>query len=83
MTNSTPEGRKSPLDHDPEAVRWALKKSGFKQYELAAALDISVGHLSDVLSGRRNAPPHLLQQMARVLNCPVVVLEAKRYPAAV
>lgn len=68
----------SPLNHDPEAVRWAIKKSGLTQRALAEQLDISTGLLSEILSGTRNARQPLLERMAEILNCPVVVLESKR-----
>lgn len=66
------------LYHSPEALQWALDKSGLKQKELAARIGKSAGHVSDLLSGRRSAPPSLLLQIADALNCPVVALEAKR-----
>lgn len=68
----------SPLDHSPEALRYALAKSGLTQAELAAGIKKSEGLVSEMLKGTRNARPALLLQMAKVLNCPVVVLEAKR-----
>jgi transcriptional regulator with XRE-family HTH domain len=45
---------------------------------LAKEIGISAGHMSEILSGQRNAPPHLLNQIARALNCPRSVLERKR-----
>lgn len=73
--------RNSPLDHEPEAVRYALAKSGLSQTEFAAALGKSQSYVSEILKGTRNANAKLLIEMARVLNCPVVVLERKRYVA--
>jgi transcriptional regulator with XRE-family HTH domain len=70
--------RKSPLDHEPESVLYARKKSGLSQADSAEAIGISPSHLSEIEKGTRNAPPHLLQKMATVYNCPVVVLERKR-----
>lgn len=69
----------SPLHHDPESLRWALDKSGMTQTQFAAALGKSAGLVSEMLKGTRNVTPQLLPEMARVLNCPVVALEAKRY----
>lgn len=66
------------LYHSPAALQWALDKSGLKQKELAERIGKSQGHVSDLLSGRRSAPPSLLGQIAEALNCPVVALEAKR-----
>ena len=74
--------RNSPLDHEPEAVRYALDKSGLSQTEFAAALGKSQSYVSEILKGTRNANPRLLIDIARVLNCPVVVLERKRWSAA-
>lgn len=69
----------APLDHEPEALRWALDKSGLTQKQFADQLGRSQSYVSEILKGTRNARPALLQQMARVLNCPVVALERKRY----
>lgn len=69
---------KTPLDHDPEAVVWARKAKGVTQSWLAKEIKISAGHMSEIESGTRNAPPHLLNAMAEALNCPVTVLERKR-----
>lgn len=70
--------RMSPLDHEPEALRYALDKSGLSQAEFAAKIGKSPSLVSEILAGTRNATPKLLLTMARVLNCPVVVLERKR-----
>lgn len=69
--------RMSALNHSPEGVRYALKQSGLTQKALADAVGISTSLLSEILSGTRNAKQDLLRAMARELNCPVVVLEAK------
>lgn len=69
----------SPLDHDPEALLYALKNSGLTQKEFATRLGKSQSLISEILKGTRNATPALIQDMSRVLNCPRVVLEAKRY----
>lgn len=70
--------RNSPFDHEPAALRYALDKSGLTQSEFAAKLGKSQSLISEILRGTRNANPKLLLDMARVLNCPVVVLERKR-----
>lgn len=69
---------KQPLNHDPEAVKWAREAKGWTQIALAKAVEISPGHMSEIEGGTRNAPPHLLRKFAEVLNCPVSVLERKR-----
>lgn len=79
MPTRIPRGhRMSPLDHEPEALRWALKKSGLTQAEFAKKIGKSEGLVSEILRGTRNAKPALLIEIAKVLNCPVVVLERKR-----
>lgn len=70
--------RKSPLTHDPEAVRWARESVGYTQAQFAAELGISFQLMCDIEHGRRNATPATLNAMARVLNCPRSVLERKR-----
>ncbi|WP_425545972.1 helix-turn-helix domain-containing protein [Arthrobacter russicus] len=67
----------SPLDHSPEALRWALKMTGLSQKEFALKCGISPSHVSEILGGTRNAKPALLRSMSRALNCPIVVLQAK------
>ena len=67
----------SPLNHDPEALRYALRKSGLTQAELAAHIGKSISLVSEMLAGTRNVTPSTLLDIASALNCPVVVLEAK------
>lgn len=66
------------LNHDPEAMRWALEKSGLTQLALAEAVGCSRSLMSELLAGTRSAGSARLRQIAKALNCPVVVLEAKR-----
>lgn len=66
------------LDHEPEALRYALDQSGLTQKEFAHRLKKSQSLVSEILKGTRNATPALISDMARVLNCPRVVLERKR-----
>lgn len=68
----------SPLDHDPEALTWAIKKSGLSQREFADQIGMSASMVSEMKKGVRNATPATMRRMATVLNCPVVVLERKR-----
>lgn len=72
----------SPLDHDPEALQWALDKSGMTQRDFAAAIGKSPSLVSEMLKGTRNATPAVIQLMAKALNCPRTVLERKRYEQA-
>lgn len=75
--------RNTPLNHEPEALAWAINKSGFTQTMLIEKLKeiggtVSKGQLSEIVKGTRNCRQPLLEQIAQVLNCPVVALERKR-----
>jgi len=77
-----PAQRKSPLRHDPEAVRWARESVGFTQARLAAEVGISFQLMSDIENGRRSATAATLNNLARALNCPRSVIERKREDVA-
>lgn len=75
--------RNSPLNHEPEALEWAIRKSGLTQaalIDLLAERDVKVskGQLSEIVKGTRNCRQPLLEAIAAALNCPVVALERKR-----
>ncbi len=78
MNHRPGEKRVTPFDHDPDGLAWAFKKSGMTQRQFAEALGKSQSLISEILKGTRNATPALITDMAKVLNCPRVVLEAKR-----
>ena len=71
--------RPSKLNQEPEAVTWARKKGGLTKRALARAVGISEQLMNEIESGWRNATPANLNKIAEVLNCPVVVLERKRF----
>jgi len=71
----------SPLDHDPEALQWALDKSGLTQVQFAEAIGKSKSLVSEILKGTRNATPAVISKMADALNCPRTVIERKRTAA--
>ncbi|MEH3033322.1 MAG: hypothetical protein PGN07_04600 [Aeromicrobium erythreum] len=76
----------SPLNHEPEALEWAIRKSGYTQAQVIEALadrgvKLSKGLLSEMVKGTRNCRQPMLEEIARVLNCPVVALERKRVAA--
>lgn len=70
--------RKSPLDHEPEAVTWARKKAGLNRRQLADRVGCKPSLITEIEKGTRNAHPAMLLKLAAALNCPVVVLERKR-----
>jgi len=69
--------RVAPLDHDPAAVRRALKRAGMQQKELAAASGISPSLMCEILRGTRNATPRVLRHIADVLCVPMSSLESQ------
>lgn len=71
------ERRVSRLDHDPASLVWARKTAGVTQGWLAEGLGISLGHMSEIESGKRNLTPKNLAKAAKLLNCPRVVLVRK------
>lgn len=78
MANIPRGHRKSPLDHDVEGLNYAFRQSGLTQKAFAESLGKSESLISEILKGTRNATPALISDMARVLNCPRVVLERKQ-----
>lgn len=72
----------APLDHAPDGVRFAREKARRTQKSVARELGVSEQLICDIEAGRRNARPELLQRMAAVLDCPLVVLQAKPAAAA-
>lgn len=72
-----PQGRRRPLNHEPEAVTYARENAGLTKRALASRCGISEQLMCEIESGRRNATPATLKKLARALNCPRVVLQSK------
>lgn len=68
----------TPLDHEPEGCVFARKAAGLTLTEAAKQMDMAVSLLSEIEKGTRNLTPARMQALARVYNCPVVVLQRKR-----
>ncbi|MDN3056923.1 helix-turn-helix transcriptional regulator [Streptomyces sp. SRF1] len=62
-------------------MTYAREQAGLTKRALAAKCGISEQLMGEIESGRRNATPATLQRLAEALNCPRVVLEAKRETA--
>lgn len=69
--------RKTPVDHDPEALKWARERAGWRQAALAREVGISPSTLCEAERGTRGLHPHTKNKLATVLNCPVTVFERK------
>ncbi len=70
------------LHHEPQAVAWAREKAGLTKRALARTVGISEQLLGEIESGWRSATPSNLDRIAHALNCPVVLLERKRWDRA-
>lgn len=80
-TQSSPE-RTLTLHHEPDAVTYARTAAGLTKAQLADLIGKSAQLVGDIEAGRRNATPAVLKDIARVLNCPLVVLQRKRWMAS-
>jgi transcriptional regulator with XRE-family HTH domain len=80
MTSRTKPSR---LRQEPEAVTWAREKAGLTKRALADQIGISEQLMGEIESGWRGATAANLVKIAEALNCPIVVLERKRYVDAV
>jgi DNA-binding XRE family transcriptional regulator len=61
--------RKTPVDHDPRALREARIRAGRRQGELARELKISWSSLSEAEGGTRGLNPKVRVELAKLLNC--------------
>lgn len=59
-------------------MTYAREQAGLTKRALAEQCGISEQLMGEIESGRRNATPLTLRKLAQALNCPRVVLEAKR-----
>lgn len=73
--------RQLTLLHEPEAVLYARLKAELTQAQAAKIIGKSPQLINDIEKGRRNATPAVLRAMAHAYNCPLVVLERKRWTA--
>ncbi len=71
MPNHTPTRAqpRNPLDHDPAKLRRRRVEAGLTATDLAARVECSTGHLSELEAGTRNPSPPLLKSLARELGC--------------
>ena len=61
--------RKTPVDHDPRALRQARIRAGLRQGDLARELDISQSVLSEAETGSRGLSPAVRVRLAKLLDC--------------
>jgi transcriptional regulator with XRE-family HTH domain len=66
------------LNHEPKAVKYARKQAGLTQAQVAERCGVAFSLISEIEKGTRSATDAMLNKLAAALNCPRVVLEAKR-----
>lgn len=79
-TTSTRPRRIAPVDHNPEALAWAIRRAGWRQAGFAREIGISRSLLSEALKGTRGLSPAVLNKMAETLGCPVSAIENPSRP---
>jgi Zn-dependent peptidase ImmA (M78 family)/DNA-binding Xre family transcriptional regulator len=67
--------RRKPMPVDPRMVTMTREARGWNQADLSGALEITQGHLSKLEAGLVEVTPDLLRRLARVLECPIELLE--------
>lgn len=77
MPTGTRPRRKTPVDHDPDALKWARERAGWRQAALARAVGISRSTLCEAERGTRGLHPDTKNKIAAALKCPVTVFERK------
>lgn len=77
MPATTRPRRIAPVEHDADALAWAMRRAGWRQASLAREVGISRSLLSEALKGTRGLSPAVVNKIAEVLGCPVTVLERK------
>lgn len=61
--------RTTTIDHDPQALRTARVRRGWRQNALAAYLGVSASTLCEAEKGSRGINPALRVHLASVLDC--------------
>lgn len=59
---------KDPLDHEPGAVIKARENAGMTRVQVARAIGVSAGLITEIEKGTRNATPARIEQMAEVFG---------------
>jgi transcriptional regulator with XRE-family HTH domain len=75
MPATTRPRRIAPVDHNPEALAWAMRRAGWRQAELAREVGISRSLMSESLKGTRGLSPAVLNKIAEKLGCPITAIE--------
>lgn len=75
MPITTRPRRKSPVDHDPQALKWARERAGWRQAALAREAGIAPSTLCEAEKGTRGLHPATVIRLAEILKCPVTVFD--------
>ncbi len=66
--------RVTPVDHNPEALRWLRRQAGIKQAALARRVGVSASLLCEAEAGTRGINADVRARLAQALGCPESVL---------
>lgn len=69
--------RRSPLNHEPVHLAWAMEQRRVSQADLARAIGKNRPVINEYVKGTRSCPPEVLAEIAAFLACPVSVLERR------
>jgi len=81
MPTTTRPRRKTPVDHNPEALKWARERAGWRQAELAREAGIARSTLCEAEKGTRGLHPATKIRLAQILGCPVTLFDRPRADA--
>jgi transcriptional regulator with XRE-family HTH domain len=81
MTPIPQPRRKTPLDHDPQALREARIRAGWLQQDLAREVGISPSVLSEAERGTRGLTPPVRVKVAKLLTCDPITFAPLQVPA--
>jgi transcriptional regulator with XRE-family HTH domain len=69
MPNTSQPRRKAPVEHDPQALRQARVRAGWRQGDLAREVGVVQSVLSEAERGTRGISSVVRARVAKLLNC--------------
>lgn len=75
MTDTPKPRRKTPVDHNPTALRLARIRRGLQQQELARLVNVVPSVLSEAEHGTRGISPAVRKRVAETLRCDPITFE--------
>lgn len=72
--------RRSPLNHEPAHLAWAIHERKVSQADVARAIGKQRPVINEYVKGTRSCPQDVLAEIADFLGCPISVLERRVRP---